>query len=51
MSDWTNCSIPCGPGKMTRKIITQAKNGGVECEAKLVKECNLGVCPGKVEKI
>merc|ERR1712194_889073 len=45
MSDWTNCNSSCGPGKITRKIIEQAKNGGVECEKQLVKECNLGVCP------
>ena len=47
MSDWTSCSSSCGPGQMSRKIIQQAKNGGVECEKQLVKECNLRVCPGK----
>ena len=47
VSDWTNCNSSCGPGKITREIIEQAKNGGVECEKQLVKECNLGVSPGK----
>ena len=50
LSDWTNCSHPCG-GTRSRSINVQPMFGGREC-GNLNETCNLGKCkPGQLDKV
>ena len=50
-SDWSNCSSLCGQGIQSRKIINEAKFGGISCDKmKNEKFCYLKECPGKMIK-
>ena len=47
-SDWTACSMTCGPGiqRRLRVVRTQASSGGAPCgEMEQTQPCTNGVCP------
>ena len=46
MSEWGQCSAPCGPGTQKRTVLTNASYGGKACPSDLEKSCELKKCPG-----
>ena len=47
---WSSCSLDCGEGKQTRSRtkMTEAANGGIECEEDILDTqiCNMKECTG-----
>ena len=46
MSEWGQCSAPCGPGTQKRTVLTEASYEGQACPSQRTRNCELRKCAG-----